>query len=203
MAGTDDPTGFLHDPPADDAVQALYDADLEAVGVVMNLSRVWAHGPRLHDDLFALVGACTEAAGLSFRDRAVLVSAAAAAGQDPYCALAWGGRLAGVAGADVAAGVLHEDDAALGERDRVLARWARRVVRDPAATTAEDVQALRDAGLDDAQVLAVTAFVALRRAFSLVNAALGAQPDAALRGLAPAEVVDAVDYGRAVEGTSR
>ena len=38
------------------------------------------------------------------------------------------------------------------------------------------MQALRDAGFDDAQIFAITVFVAARLAFSTVNDALGARP---------------------------
>jgi len=58
--------------------------------------------------------------------------------------------------------------------------WARTVTRDPNGTSAADVQALRDVGLEDGQIMAVTVFVALRIAFSTVNDALGAAPDAEL-----------------------
>lgn len=43
------------------------------------------------------------------------------------------------------------------------------------------MQALREAGWSDDEIFTMTAFVALRLAFSTVNGALGARPDAALR----------------------
>jgi alkylhydroperoxidase family enzyme len=79
-----------------------------------------------------------------------------------------------------------------------MAAWARKVARDPNATTPADVAELRDAGLDDGQIFAITAFVALRLAFSSINDALGAQPDAQLAQSLPAAVRDAVTYGRPV-----
>ena len=79
-----------------------------------------------------------------------------------------------------------------------MAAWARKVARDPNATTPADVQALRDAGLDDEQIFAITTFVALRLAFSTVNDALGAQPDAQLAQSLPPEVRQAVTWGRPV-----
>ncbi len=63
------------------------------------------------------------------------------------------------------------------------------------------MQALREAGFDDARIFAITLFVALRIAFSTVNDALGALPDRALGAAAPSEVRDAVGYGRPVAGT--
>jgi alkylhydroperoxidase family enzyme len=80
-----------------------------------------------------------------------------------------------------------------------MALWARDVVRDPNATTPADVQVLRDAGFSDAQVFAITVFVALRVAFSTVNDALGLPPDAALRRTVPADVLDAVTRGRPID----
>jgi len=82
--------------------------------------------------------------------------------------------------------------------ERALARWARRVTRDPNLTDAADVDALRDAGFDDAQIFAITVFVALRIAFSTVNDALGLRPDRELREAAPAAVRDSVTFGRPV-----
>jgi hypothetical protein len=52
------------------------------------------------------------------------------------------------------------------------------------------------AGLDDGQVFAITAFVALRLAFSTINDSLGAQPDTQLVQSLPARVREAVTYGR-------
>ena len=52
-----------------------------------------------------------------------------------------------------------------------------------------------DSGLDDGQIFAITAFVALRLAFSTINDSLGALPDAQLAQSLPAEVREAVTYG--------
>ena len=90
------------------------------------------------------------------------------------------------------------NDAPLDSTDRSLARWARRLAHDPNSTTAADVQSLRANGFDDAQIFAVSVFVALRIAFSTVNDALGAQPDRQLVVDAPAAVRDAVTFGRPV-----
>jgi alkylhydroperoxidase family enzyme len=95
--------------------------------------------------------------------------------------------------------VIAGDDGGLDPTDAALARWARQVVHDPNGATAADVEALRAAGLDDAQILAITAFVALRLAFSTVNDALGTRPDAELAAAAPAEVGAAVAFGRPAE----
>jgi alkylhydroperoxidase family enzyme len=187
---------FLSEPPATPEAQALYAEDLEGDGYVMNLTRLWAWQPGLHDRLVGLIGAAGEAASLTMRQKGVLVAACASTLGDSCCSFAWGTRLAGETEPAVAAAVLRGDDSGLDPVDRALAAWARKVARDPNGTTADDVQELRDAGFDDGQVFAVTAYVAIRLAFSTVNDALGAAADAELRAAAPAEVRDAVTYGR-------
>ena len=189
-------SSFLSEPEPTAATRALYAGDQERVGYVMNLSRMWAHQPAAHDILFDLVDDMATAAGLSFRDRGLLISAAASTMGDSYCSLAWGNRLAGAADGAIAAGVLTGDDDALDDRERALTRWARQVARDPNGTTATDVEALRDVGYDDGQVQAITTFVALRLAFSTVNDALGAVPDDELSASVDPQVRRAVTWGR-------
>ena len=187
---------FLQEPATSPRIQALYDADVASYGYVMNLNRAWAHHPDAHDALFELIGSVARAGDLSMRERGVLVAACASTMGDSYCSLAWGGKLASEADPATAAAVLSGTDEGLTETERAMASWARRVAADPNATTATDVQALRDAGLDDRRIFAITAFVALRQAFSTVNDALGAVPDDRLREAAPPEVRAAVTWGR-------
>ena len=145
-----------------------------------------------------LQGQCVMAGGLTMRQRAIIVTASASTLGDSYCSLAWGATLVDEADAEIAAAVLRGDDGPLDAAERTLARWVRQMVRDPNATTAADVQGLRDAGFDDAQIFALTVFAALRLAFSTINGALGVEPDAGLIPALPAEVRDAVTYGRPV-----
>jgi alkylhydroperoxidase family enzyme len=182
---------FLNEPPLSAQAQALYDEDLTEDGFVWNVSRLWAHQPDTMQQLFALMSGAFRPSGLTFRQRGILVTAAASALGDSYCSLAWGGKLSKASDAGVAAGVLTG-------QEKAMAAWARKVARDPNATTPADVQALRDAGLDDEQIFAITTFVALRLAFSTVNDALGAQPDAQLAQSLPPEVREAVTWGRPV-----
>jgi SAM-dependent methyltransferase/alkylhydroperoxidase family enzyme len=190
--------GFLEVPEPSPDVERLYSEDLEDVGYVMNASKLWAHQPAAHAGLFDLLGQAARAASLTFRQRGILVAACASALGDSYCSLAWGNKLAGEAGAEVAAGVLRGDDGGLDPAEQALARWARQVARDPSGTGAADVDALRAAGYDDDQIFAITLFVAIRIAFSAVNDALGARPDRELGATVPKPIRDAVTYGRPI-----
>jgi uncharacterized peroxidase-related enzyme len=191
---------FLGEPPVSPQVQALYDEDLADGGYVWNVSRLWAHQPDTLKGLFGLMSQAFTPSGLTFRQRGILVTAAASALGDSYCSLAWGGKLSKASGAATAAGVLTGGDAGLTDQEKVMAGWARKVASDPNATTPADIRALRDAGFDDGQIFAITAFVALRLAFSTINDSLGAQPDAELAQSLPREVREAVTYGRPVTG---
>jgi uncharacterized peroxidase-related enzyme len=189
---------FLEEPAASAQAQELFDEDLAEDGFVWNVSRLWAHQPDTLRQLFELMSQAFRASGLSFRQRGILVTAAASTLCDSYCSLAWGGKLAHATDADLAAGVLTGADAGLSDQEKAIAAWARKVAKDPNATTPADIAALRDCGLDDGQIFAVTTFVALRLAFSTINDSLGAQPDDRLARSLPPEVRAAVTYGRPV-----
>jgi uncharacterized peroxidase-related enzyme len=191
-------TSFLDDAPSSPDAQRLFDDDLKGLGYVMNSSKLWAHDPEALDGLSDLLGHVTQSGSLSYRQRAILVTSCASALGDSYCSLAWGKKLADEAGAEVAERLLRGDDTALDSSERALARWARQLARDPNSTTAADVQSLRAAGFDDAQIFAISVFVALRIAFSTVNDAFGTRPDRQLAVDAPAAVRDAVKFGRPV-----
>ena len=195
---------FLAQPEPTEAVQRVLNATQSSQGFVMNLASVWAWRPEIFESFAALRGQLTSSASLSKRDQAVLVCAMASQLRDSYCSLAWGKTLAAEAGAEPAAAILTDGEhAALTARDRALAAWARKVVNDPNGTTADDVAALHEVGLDDRGIFEVTAFIAFRQAFSTVNDALGANPDWQLVSAAPPEVGAAVTYGRRPQAAPR
>jgi len=191
---------FLADPDLDDRVQRMYAADRDGQGYVSNLTRIWAQSPESLSLVSEALALAVQLAGIDFTQRALLVSAAASALRDSYCSLAWGAKLAMTSGEEAAAGVITDDDTGLNPERRLLTAWARRMVREPNATTEAHVEELRAIGYDDRQIFAITVFVALRIAFSMVNDTLGAAPDPELLALAPAGVREAVDYGRPASG---
>jgi uncharacterized peroxidase-related enzyme len=191
--------GFLELPSITSEAQALFDEDMAEDGYVMNVTRLWSYNAPLVTSLFELMGQALADQHLSFRQRGILVAACASTLGDSYCALAWGSKLAGVSEPDLAAAVIRGSDEGLSDDERELASWARKVAADPNRTTTEDVESLRSVGFSDAQIFAITAFVALRLAFSTVNDALGVGPDTALQAAAPRAVVEAVGFGRSTQ----
>ena len=191
-------TGFLGVPEHTAEAQRLFDKDVDEVGYVMNVSRLWAYAPASLTGLFDLITHTVQAQDFTIRQRGILVAACASAFGDSYCSLAWGRKLAAASDAPTAAGVLRGDDEELTGSERALAQWARKVARDPNRTSGADVQELRDAGYTDHQIFRITVFVALRITLSTVNDALGVSPDAQLRTAAPNAVLQAVTYGRPI-----
>ena len=188
---------FIPSPARSEATERLYQESQSSEGFVMNLTRAWAWRPDIFQGFADLRSRLTGQSSLSKRELAVLVCAAASQLGDSYCSLAWGRTLAREADAAGAAAILEGGDAAsLTARDRALAEWARKVVRDPNGTRAGDIEALRAAGLAEQEIFDATVFVAFWLAFCVVNDALGVAPDADLARQVPPEVRKAVSFGR-------
>lgn len=180
-------------------VEAHFERERLADGYVSNHTRLWAWRNEIDRAFTGLRSMLADATTLTARERAAIVCATASRLGDSYCSLAWGARFAALAGAPAAAAILCDVEAAdITERERALAIWARRVVAAPNETTQTHVDELREAGFNDQQIFDATLLVAFRLAFSTVNDALGAQPDARLAAAAPAEVRAAVTFGRPV-----
>lgn len=187
---------FLEHPPTSEPVDVAFATDLQNEGYVMNLTRLWSWRPDVADTFGDARDVLLAECELTDADVALLVAATAAARSDSYCSLAWGRRLAKHVGPDAAASVVAGGLDGLDERARALTIWARQVVVDPNATTAVDVQSLRDVGLSDRAIFEATAHIAFRLAFSTVNDALGAAPDAQVAEAAPDVLREAVTFGR-------
>jgi alkylhydroperoxidase family enzyme len=188
---------FLNEPAPSDGQAKLYEEDLAQDGFVWNTSRLWGHQPALDERLSELIVAASEAAGLTKREKAMLVINQARTIGDSYCPVAWGRRLTEWEDSDTAAAALRQDETPFNKRERALANWARLVADNTNKATPEDIKALRDVGFDDPQILALTMYTSLRIALSTTNDALGARPDLALTDTLDPEVRAAITWGRA------
>lgn len=194
---------FLSNPASDNAVQTLLDASKSEDGYVMNFVRLWAWRPDVHAAFSAARKLLASKSHLSAREIAALNATTASSAGDSACSIAWGTKFADLCDASTAAALLRGDDApGLTRRERALRAWASSVVEDPNATTREDIEGLRAAGLSDQEVFDATVFVAFRLAFCTVNDALGARPDRQLVEAAPAAILASVTYGRAADEAS-
>ena len=191
---------FLEDPPASAPVEAVHESYAASDGYVANYARTWCWRPDLLDTFAGLRSQLMAESTLTSRELTVLVVGTASALGDSYCSLAWGGRLAGASDEQTAAAALRGEDAGLTPREAALLEWARRVVDDPNATGADDVERLRAAGLDDREIFEATAWIGFRLGFSTINDALGISPDRELVEKTPPAVREAVSFGREPAG---
>lgn len=180
-----------------DDVRATFEHAKREDGYVSNHTRLWAWRSDRDKGFTDLRVGFLGSTSLSDRERAIVVSAAVSAFGDSYCSLAWGSRLASLIGDEPAAQVVADrDPGTLTVRERALARWVRKVARDPNSTTQADVDELRAAGFGDREIFEATALAALRLAFSTVNDALGCTPDREIFEAAPVGLQAAVTFGR-------
>jgi alkylhydroperoxidase family enzyme len=186
---------FLKEPH--DAEAAMYlDRERVANGYVMNLERAWAWRPDVAEGFARLRRQLMEKTTLAPAELTLLACVAARELGDSYCSLAFGAKLAGFRGTGAVADLLRGGNPPATARDTSLRNWAAQMVRDPSGSTARQVEDLRAAGLTDREIFEATVQVALRLAFSTVNAALGARPDHELTMGAPPEIRAAITYGR-------
>lgn len=180
---------------ADAETAKFYEAEGSG-GAMPNYALPFTHAPEVYAAWNALSGALRERMG--FRRYEMATLGAARALRSSYCMLAHGGRMLAEGEID-AEGLraLAEDPASapVSEADRAVLRFAGMVARDATAITEGDVQALRDAGLDDRAIFDVTAAAAARCFFSKVLDALGVEADAHFRA---APFADALTVGRPI-----
>ena len=189
---------FIEAPPPSGETERVYQSSADAQGFVMNLTRAWGWRPDVFEGFAALRNQLTNASTLTQRDQAVIVCATAAQLGDSYCCYAWGRTLVQEGGPESAAAIIQAtDNEALTRRDRALAAWSRKVAAAPNSTTQSDVDSLRSEGFSERDIFEATAFIAFRHAFSMVNDALGAQPDWQLAETAHPAIRQAITFGRA------
>jgi len=190
---------FLKDAPVTDDVRSCFDESAAADGYVANHTRLWAWRPDMDRDFLELRSRLLSTTSLTERERAIVVSAAVSELGDSYCTIAWGSKLASLTSdRDAALVIANRDPESLTTREKALAAWVRKTVRDPNSTSQADVDDLRSAGFDDREIFEATLLAAYRLAFSTVNDALGCSPDRELYDAAPVELKSAVTFGRGV-----
>jgi uncharacterized peroxidase-related enzyme len=182
------------DAPSEDeatgAVADLYERERERVGYVPNFARVFAHRPDVYWAWRGLNGAIT--ATSDFRRFELATLAAARGLRSTYCALAHGSVLAKQFYDPATVSALPDG---LDEADRAIMAFAEKVARDAPSITQDDIQHLRDLGLEDEEIVDAVLAAAARGFFSTVLDALGAEPDAVYNELDP-QLRDALTVGR-------
>lgn len=178
-------------------VADMYRRQQGKYGYVPNYAKVFCHRPelmRLWADLQAGIRRHVEP-----RTFELVTLAAAHALESSYCCLAHGSALTEhYAPGDVLAIAADPDPAALTPAERAMVRYARKVARDANAVTADDVAAMKAAGVTDAQVFDVAVMAAARAFLTKVVDGLGAEPDPAFLAL-DESLREPLTVGRAID----
>jgi len=165
-------------------VQAMYDRQRAHFGYVPNYAKVFSHRPEVLERWAALLAGIRRR--IDARRFELVTLAAAHALRNRYCSLAHAQALGDIAGVEEILAVLQDTPpGALSETDTAIVKYARKVARDARAVTAEDIEALKAHGLEDAEIFDIAATVAARAFFTRLLDGLGVEADAQLEQLAP------------------
>jgi len=164
---------------AEGEVLAMYERQQAHWGYVPNYARSFSHRPEVMARWGRLLAEIRRP--LDDRTFELVTFAAAVELRHTSCALAHGAALRPFfSNAQIRAIAADEDLGFLDDAERAMVRFSRLVARDAAAITADDVQQLRDSGVDDATVFDIAATAAGRAFFTKLLDAVGSMPDASL-----------------------
>jgi uncharacterized peroxidase-related enzyme len=195
---------FIDTVPEDDASGALaefYRQQKSGWGFLPNFAGVFSTRPELASAWNQLNKAVRD--GMDRRRYEIATIAAARALRSTYCTAAHAKFLRDECQDEATMTAIAEDPsgAALDEQDRAVYTFASQVARDASSVQQSDVDALREVGLDDADVADIVFAVAARSFFTRVLDGLGAQLDARTAGTFAPGVLASFVVGRPVAET--
>jgi uncharacterized peroxidase-related enzyme len=172
---------YIHIIAPEDAtgtLAELYQADIESVGYVPNYTRAFSLRPEANAAWRHLIKAIRTP--LSLRRYELATIAAARAMSCQYCTLAHGSILKSnfFSGEEVAQLIKDFHQAGLSAEEVAIMEFAEKVTLNASRITPDDVDALRQHGLSDTDILDIILTTAARAFFSKVLDATGALPDA-------------------------
>lgn len=166
-------------------VRAMYERQQGAWGYVPDYALVFSHRPEVMARWGRMLAEINRP--VEPRRMEMLTLAAALELGHSACSLAHGAALARLIGKDVVIAIARgEEHADITAAEQAMIRFSRRVARDAARITADEVDALRSQhGLSDAEIFDIVAIAASRSFFTKVLDALGSLPDRGFMKLDP------------------
>lgn len=185
---------------AEGATATWYRQQRDSWGYLPNYAKAFATRPDVADAWNALNGAIRT--HMDRRRYELATLAAARAYRSTYCMTAHSKFLRDECDDEVTMRAVAADPsgAALDAIDRAVMELATKVAQDATSVTASDVQALRDHGFADDEIVDVVLAAAARGFFTKVVDALGVEADAQLGELFDAEVREQLTVGRPIAG---
>ncbi len=179
------------------AVAAMYGRQQSAWGYVPNYAKVFCHRPEVMARWGMLLAEIKRP--MDKRRFELVTFVAAHELRNTACALAHGKALHPYfSEAQVVAIAAGRLDGILDETEQAIVRFARQVAKDASQVTPAQVAALRERGLDEAEIFDVAATAAGRAFFTKVLDALGVEADSPCRKLDPA-FRDPLTVGRSID----
>jgi uncharacterized peroxidase-related enzyme len=190
----------VEDGEANGSTAELYARERQRVGHVPRYARAFGARPRVYDAWRLVVGELTGTMPLRRFELVTVVAACEL--RSTYCTVAHGTILTQFLSTDDVARLARGDvPDALDEQERAVVGFATKAARSASEITADDVEALRQHGLDDEEILDVVLATAARCFFSTVLDATGTLADARFAQRLPADLLDALTIGRELAPT--
>jgi uncharacterized peroxidase-related enzyme len=186
---------------AGDDVAVWYERQRGAWGYLPNYAPAFGHRPDVAEAWNQLNGAIRR--NMDRRRFELATIAAARAYRSTYCMAAHCKFLRDECGDESTMRAVAADPsgAELDPTDRAVVAFATKVAEDASSVTAADVQALREQGLSDPDVVDVALAAAARGFFTKVLDALGVQADAQLADSFDDDVLAQLTVGRPLAGS--
>jgi len=192
---------FIDTVPEESAAGALaefYQQQRNAWGFLPNFAGVFSTRPEVAKAWNLLNKTVRD--GMDRRRFEIATIGAARALRSTYCTAAHSKFLRDECGDEPTMVAIAEDPsgAGLSEQDRAVLQFAGKVARDASSVQQDDVDALRELGLTDADVADIVFAAAARSFFTRVLDGLGAQLDVETAGTFDADVLASMVVGRPV-----
>jgi uncharacterized peroxidase-related enzyme len=192
---------FINTITANDAIGDVKDMYQQLQGkkeYLPNYAKVFCYRPQLMKAWSQLQK--TIQLTIDHRRFELVTLAAAQVINSSYCSLAHGQVLSKKYYSDeqLVAIVANREDSPLDLADKAMMDFARKVAKDSASITQQDIDVLKKLGFDDAAIFDITATAAARCFFAKIADALGAQPDRAFQAM-EASLKQQLLVGRAIE----
>lgn len=187
------------EPKTSRKIAEMYETAKDTYGYLPNMYQTFGHRPEVMESWSALLVSLR--GNIEPRRYELVTLAAARELRSSYCMLAHGAVLAreGVSNDELEAIIDIEDDAPLDEQERAIMIFATKVVRDATSVTQDDIDALKNHALTDAEIFDIVAAAAARCFFSKTLDALGTSPDQAYVDKLGPELSQKLAMGRPIE----
>ncbi|MEH6608509.1 MAG: carboxymuconolactone decarboxylase family protein [Halioglobus sp.] len=178
-------------------VREMYLRQQQPWGVVPNYAKVFCHRPQVMQawaDLQRTIAQSVDAATFQL----VTLAASQALGSS-YCSLAFGSKLSeGEFSREQLEDIVSNDNSPhLNELQQACMTMARKVARNSNAVCQQDIDHLRELGMEDATIFDIIAIASARCFFATLVNSLGAQPDSHFQEMTPS-LRDLLCVGRAI-----